>query len=406
MRCRPTVREVMPLPRAFLLPALATGALVAPAAASAATYDIVHVCGTNLCRVNSDGTGARQITTDGSDSASYGTPSFDATGRRLAFRHGSDVFVGDANAANRVEISAGNINRHISLSPDATRVGVAQERYGYQMWMKLFRADGTGAPWGDNESGVSSGWLGDRIFTNESNGPRESLCLWKDQTLGCERWVAADPLRSIYLGDGSPDGRYVVAEASGAAGSDVALYDAANGGGHLRDLTTSGTGRDPEFSPDGREVVFDSGPPGASRIAVMAAGGAPGSERVLVAGSSPTAGAVRAATTPDPGTLPAILRSAPVVPSRVTRAGGIRLTLRLNLVEKLVFADMAIDRQVGKGWRRVAKRLTRICRTSPCRITIKTVNKRRLAVGRHRIRLHVWDVERDVRRTFYVRVTS
>src|SRR5512135_498050 len=68
----------------------------APAQASASF--IVYGCGVNLCRVAPDGTGMRQITTDGTEAANYHWPSLSRGGQRMSWLRGADLMLGDANA--------------------------------------------------------------------------------------------------------------------------------------------------------------------------------------------------------------------------------------------------------------------------------------------------------------------
>ena len=97
--------------------------------ASSAASSIVYRCGSpaNLCRVNPDGTGQQQLTTDGSSAAYHGA-SLDLAGDRMVFtRDTSDLFAADGNVHNVV----GPISRFATvpkISFDGTQV-VDEEYY-------------------------------------------------------------------------------------------------------------------------------------------------------------------------------------------------------------------------------------------------------------------------------------
>ena len=79
--------------------------------AEAAQAAIVYVCSSNLCRVNSDGTGQTQLTTDGSDAGpAYGEPSLSADGSKLAYAKANRAYV-----AARIP----HLERLLGSSPEA-----------------------------------------------------------------------------------------------------------------------------------------------------------------------------------------------------------------------------------------------------------------------------------------------
>ncbi len=374
--------------RLALASLLLLAAWVAPAA-EGAVHEIVARCGDQLCSMRSDGSGRRQITTDGSAAAPYASPAFNAAGTRLAFRQGTRVFVADPASGARVEVAPGQINRGITISAGGATVAVAQERLPLSPWpvivssnwVKLWRANGTGTPWGENEGGVTSGWLGERAIMDESLGSRRALCLWQGAG-GCERWVARDSGRDLWAPDGSPDGRLVAAAAGdpGTNGSVIALYDAA-GGALVRDLTAGPADTEPEFSPDGAEVVFERG----GQVMLVPVGG--GTPRLVGEGASPTFGARLADSdqrTPGSRQSPAPFKSVRLVSTRPRRRQGI--TVRIAGLQRTAKITVTLRR----GSRRVTTRTT-YCNRPGCSIAIRSTRRRLLPVGGYTVSVRVDD---------------
>jgi hypothetical protein len=400
---------------AALLAAVVASTVAVATPATAAVFDVYYRCGDNLCRIASNGAGATQLTSDGTAAEPYRGPTLNADGTRLAFRKGNRVFVGDPSTGGRIEISAGNVNRGIWLSRDGATAAVALERTLFyppfsENWLKLYRADGTGAPWGDNEDGVTATWLGDRLVTDQLKDGHLGLCIWKTGAeLGCERWVAFDPQFEMWSPDGSPDGRYVVSDATAPDGtSKISLFDAATSA-RVRDLTAGPADSEPAFSPDGAEVAFQRG----MQIFVLPMAG--GSERLLVDGQAPAWGArhpdpvvtppgpPQQPPTSPPSTAPTkVLTSVRLASTRVRSRNGLSITVRLATASRIT---VEVRRKAGRTWRRVG-RVARSLTAGTSTIRVRKLAGKRLRRGSYRAVIKVTAGGRTESRTLTFKVVS
>ena len=96
-------------------------------AARTASSVLVYSCGRafeNLCQVNPDGSGHKQLTSNGRTSAParYAAPSLSRNGAKLAYLLGSQLFVLD-RASGRKTGPISNQAELARISPDGTKVG-------------------------------------------------------------------------------------------------------------------------------------------------------------------------------------------------------------------------------------------------------------------------------------------
>jgi hypothetical protein len=270
--------------------------LVAPAGASASF--LVYRCGgsfENLCRVNPDGSGRSQLTTDGNaGGAYYQSPSLSRDGVHLAFLLGANVFTSDANAQNRSALISGSaIEAH--MAPDGSRVMAV--RYGDSQSPQVasilsWALDGSDQHF-ERYGTFTAGWAGgDELGNGEGTGipnrDPHSICLLtpvETRPRSCARTVASDPTRDVFLPELSPDGSTLaVVLATPGGPSTIAAYNYSTGA-FERDLTGGTEDTTPTWSPDGQSLAFQRG---TALYRVPAAGGQP--QLITTGGEQPTWG--------------------------------------------------------------------------------------------------------------------
>ena len=263
---------------------------------SASASSIVYRCGpslADLCRVNPDGSGQSQLTSDGQPgtSSAYGSPSLARDGSRLAFAFDGHIVVSDANAANRSAPFATTALVAL-MRPDGGQVAELERTFtSPAIQLCTYNLDGSGrsCPYGT----PSAGWAPDNnlLISVSAGAPNYNLEICHVPVAGpsgapCDV-RADDPAHDLYDPAVSPDGSTLavtVADGGPTAGH-LALYDYATG--QFERALTAGPGDNrPAWSPDGTQIAFARG----GSIYAIAAAGPPGSERPLVAGDSPTWG--------------------------------------------------------------------------------------------------------------------
>ncbi len=288
------------------IPALGLTAIIAITAFFALTTAhadasfVVFQCGAgqNLCRINPDGTGLQQITSDGSPTAGYHWPSLSRDGSRMSWIRGNgDLFIGDAAAHPTV----GPIERSVKLAvirPDGAQVGgLVLSSVFSGLFAYIYNADGTTALSGPKPDGYSIGWATDNNLLlpwNNPSTPTIGICVAVPDPGGgtnCGTRVASDPSLDLAFPTVSPDGGTlaVIAENRSDSGGHIALYDY-NSHTLLRNVTSGTQDSAPVWSPDGTQLTFVRAEAGGPAIYVTSADGAPGSERRIATGDTPTWG--------------------------------------------------------------------------------------------------------------------
>ena len=283
--------------------------------ASSWASSIIYRCGNpaNLCEINADGTGQKQLTTDGASAAYHGA-SIDLAGDRMVFsRDTSNLFAADGNAKNVV----GPISTYAQtpkISFDGTRVVDAEyfptdSAYGICSFQTTPSSDPN---WG-RQCGVgftfpAFGPGGEIVASTVANG-HEIVCLVVPGQF-CSRNVATDPSHDLLEAAISPDGQTLAVVAvtpggSDPAGGSIVLYSMSSGT-LLRSLTNGTVDETPAWSPDGTQIVFSR----SGSLYTISSSGSPGSEHLLVSGGDtptwspatiPTAGPNPGSTSSVPG---------------------------------------------------------------------------------------------------------
>jgi Tol biopolymer transport system component len=272
-------------------------AFAVPASAVASSSVIIYGCAPNLCRVNPDGTGMTQLTSDGRSGTSmaYGAPSLSRDGSKLAFAFDNHIFVSDANANNRSApfASTGLI---ALMRPDGGQLAeLEQTLTNPPIQLCTYSLDGSGRSC--LYATPSAGWAPDNnllISTQPGLASNEQIChVSAAVNQPCSDVRADDPANDLYDPAVSPDGSTLAVTVAGGIGGPVtghiALYDYATGQLE-RNLTNGTTDSRAVWSPDGSQLAFERDSASAGAIYTIAADGVPGSERLLTGGDSPTWG--------------------------------------------------------------------------------------------------------------------
>ncbi len=287
------------------LAAVAMAAAVAvPEARARASSVLVYSCGlgfANVCQINADGSGQKQLMTSSKPKVfakRYGSPSLSRDGKKLAYLLGYGLHV--RNLVSGRETGFITNNAFLArISPDGTKVGDLEEfpdptvPLGWLSTACVFNSNGSGPKAGRDCEG-STGSFG---FTNDNrvlasasdlldtahDRYDKGICLLDPVTSGCDRFVVADLGHDLADPALSPSGKLLAVTRSvpGQIEGAIALYDYVTGK-LVRALTTGTTDSGPVWSPDGSLLAFVRGATtGSPRIYTIAAKG--GAARQLVA---------------------------------------------------------------------------------------------------------------------------
>jgi len=278
-------------------------AVAVPAASARASSLLVYSCGpgfANVCQINADGSGRKQLLTSTKPTAfakRYGSPSLSRDGKKLAYLLGYGLHVRDL-VTGRVTGFITNNAFLARISPDGTKVGDLEEfpdtlvPLGWVSTACVFNSNGSGPKAGRDCEG-STGSFG---FTNDNrvlasisdlldtahDRYDKGICLLDPVTSGCDRFVVADLGYDLSDPGLSPSGRLLAVTRSvpGQTQGAIVLYDYATGK-LVRVLTTGTTDSGAVWSPDGSRLAFVRGAAaGSPRIYTIAAKG--GSARQLL----------------------------------------------------------------------------------------------------------------------------
>ena len=328
-----------------------------PAAASASF--IVYRCGSpaELCRINPDGTGQQQLTSDGATAAYHGA-SLDPAGTRMVFsRDTSSLYASDGNVQNVVG-PISTFSQTPKISFDGT-MAVDTEFFPSVDEFAVCTFS-TSNPGSDNEWGRQCNGAGrfpaftpsGQIVASILNNGHDEICLYAAGS--CASDLAVDPSRSLDEAAVSPDGKTLAVVAIQPGGSDpagghIALYSMSTGQ-LIGNLTNGTTDETPAWSPDGTRIVFSRN----RSLYVIAAAGPAGSEKLLVSGGdTPTWGGPRGPHDGGSSKLPTVTIVHPAkVKLHALIHGGIAITIRASapVAAGVVLAlDSGTAKRLGLG---------------------------------------------------------
>jgi hypothetical protein len=283
---------------------LALGACAA--AAPSASAAIVFECADNLCRINADGSGRAQLTSDGTPTNDYHWPSLSRDGTRMSWiRHGGLYLGTPAGTTGAAAMT--NLASFQVLRPDGGQVAALEWGAFPGLYVYVHNADGSLVLNGVRPDDPAIGWAPDgRLLLPWSISdptPATAICAVSADTTRCETRLAYDPPSQLTGPAVSPDGRLLAAIAKAAAADSagaVVLYDMVTHA-RVRALTNGPRDSNVAWSPDGSRLVFQR----ELSLYTIGVGEAPGAERLLTAGETPSWGGVEPAAPTPAGPTPA-----------------------------------------------------------------------------------------------------
>ena len=291
-----------------LLAAAAAAVAVLCIDASPASADLLlYRCGPNICRAAPDGSGKRQLTTDGRpDGPLYSWLSATADGSRLAVVNATYAYVLDGSGRRITDkLPRSGIGVIAEIAPDGSQIATVDlvpeltpapvgsppgspGLSGLMPYLFVMNADGS-AREASARAVVDTGWLGSRIVRTDRSGSSPfpyGICVLAVNTdFQCGSDVARDPTQDLFNPAFSPDGTLAAVVKSPdteiGAGA-IVIYDVATAA-PVRELV-GGENTQPTWSPDGKRIAFERG----GDIYVARATGAPRERRVLKGGQQAT----------------------------------------------------------------------------------------------------------------------
>ena len=224
-----------------------------------------------ICLMNADGSGRRQLTDDPSTNF---YPSLSSNGKQVIFssrRTGNfEIFIMDINGGNLKQLTdhIGNLYAP-ELSPNGNRIVFTAETGGKQsIW--VMKSDGSNPhPLLDStQDGVDPTWSpdGNQIaFASDRNGPTQLFIMNSDGSK--QHPVFRGEPKVGGRSSWSPDGNWLTFY-SGITGNHN-IFIVGTDGRNLQQLTDGGDNLGPSFSPFGQWIAFTSFRDGNNEIYVM-----------------------------------------------------------------------------------------------------------------------------------------
>ncbi len=245
---------------------------------------IVYVCHVNdsdeICLMNADGTNPRQLTFESQYTDWY--PSFTPDGQHILFSSqrsgGFDIFMMDLNGQNIRQITHHMGDCYASsMSPDGTKIVFVSTSTGAQNIWEI-NVDGTGLKrlTTDTRDNVDAVWSpdGTRIsFTSTHRGQGDLTIINAD---GSNLRRVTNGINVEGRNSWSPDGKYLAFYAGPIGDKDIYIVDTACanlpdgcGPNRMRQLTSGGNNKAPDFSPDGQWITFASELGGPNEVFII-----------------------------------------------------------------------------------------------------------------------------------------
>jgi hypothetical protein len=337
-----------------LLAAAAAAVAVLCIDASVASADLLlYRCGPNICRAAPDGSGKRQLTTDGQPGGPlYSWLSASADGSRLAVVNATYAYVLDGSGRRVTDkLPRSGIGVIAEIAPDGAQIATVDlvpeltpapvgsppgspGLSGLMPYLFVMNADGS-AREASARAVVDTGWLGSRIVRTDKSGSSPfpyGICVLAVNTdFQCGGDVARDPTQDLFNPGFSPDGTLAAVVKSPdtdiGAGA-IVIYDVATAA-PVRELV-GGVNTQPSWSPDGKRIAFERD----GDLYVARSTGRPRERRIVRGGQQPiwtTAPACRRHVRLRLRGRKAIVTACAPQPGRVTitlRANGRRVARR------------------------------------------------------------------------------
>jgi Tol biopolymer transport system component len=242
---------------------------------AAATTHLYYACGPNICVAEMSGADVvkrSRVSTNGTASTRYTSPSISRGGTRLAYIYGNTVYTASPVYSRNLHVNTALV---ALIRPDGAKVAAINEQQeaGGSLVPYLVDVNFNGSGY-ENVSrfAITAGWLGTSLLRDDDRTPHQSICV----VLGngtCGRDVAVDSNRDLWDPSVSPNGSLVAATAAPPDGvhGKISLYGASSGQ-FVRNVTKGTTDSHPTWSPDGKTIAFSRG---TGVYEVAATGGTP-----------------------------------------------------------------------------------------------------------------------------------